>query len=62
MIKIVEVKLDFLPENIGERFGNIILGPRLVYWPRTSSMKNNGKPAHSNIVTYGIKKAAENTF
>lgn len=39
--------------------GKSVAGPRLMYWPRVSSMKKMGMPASNSIVAYGIRKAAE---
>jgi len=49
-----------LPLKRGSSFQTDI-GPRDENCPTAISMKNKGRPAVTSIITYGIKKLAENT-
>lgn len=40
-----------VPEKSGAILGKIMFGPKLANWPRASSMKKSGRPAHSSIIT-----------
>ena len=44
------------PFRIGAIRPNIFMGPTPAYWPSAISRKNMGKPAQTNIKTYGIYK------
>ena len=37
------------PLNNGETF-QMVIGPSDAYWPKDSSMKNNGSPAMANMI------------
>ena len=39
------------PLNTGAILPNNLVGPRPEYCPMANSIKNNGKPASSNIIT-----------
>jgi len=49
-----------LPWKIGAYFQQV-RGPELVNWPIDSSRKKIGIPTNTNMITYGMKNAPENS-
>ena len=44
------------PLNAGAILPKTFVGPSDEYCPNANSIKNNGNPAKSNIITYGTRK------